>query len=182
MKKKTFIILSIIVLIVALVSLAAVTANAKTKEPEPTFKSLYVPEGEWHNGGHLFIVKGGVVQTGWTTYNGNLYYCHKTASEKYPIGAVTRGEIRTVGENRWVAFNEKGWRITKDQYITKGPHRKAKVLEFDKDGYLKYIYNTDMSFRNFRYSMKEHRRQEQVNGKWVTVGMQYYPDCVDWQK
>ena len=31
-------------------------------------------------------------------------------------------------------------------------------------------------------SMKEHRRQEQVNGKWVTVGMQYYPDCVDWQK
>ena len=43
-------------------------------------------------------------------------------------------------------------------------------------------YNTDMSFRYFRYSLKEHQRQEQVNGKWVTVGMQYYPDCVDWQK
>ena len=25
-------------------------------------------------------------------------------------------------------------------------------------------------------------RQEQNNGKWVSVGMQYYPDCVDWQK
>ena len=21
-----------------------------------------------------------------------------------------------------------------------------------------------------------------INGKWVSVGMQYYPDCVDWQK
>ena len=30
--------------------------------------------------------------------------------------------------------------------------------------------------------VEEHRRQEQVGGKWVTVGMQYYPDCVDRQK
>lgn len=159
-----------------------IIAETAVEAKEPTFKSLYAPEGEWHNGGHIFIVKNGVVQTGWATYNWHLYYCHKTASEKYPVGSVTRGEIRTVGGNRWVAFNEKGWRVTKDQYIAKGPHRKAKVLEFGKDGYLKYIYNTDMSFRNFRYSLKEHRRQEQVNGKWVSVGMQYYPDCVDWQK
>ena len=180
MKKcsKVIKILAVIYVAVVLAIIAATAVEAK----EPTFKSLYVPEGEWNNGGHIFIVKKGVVQTGWTTYNGHLYYCHKTASEKYPIGAVTRGEIRTVGGNRWVAFNEKGWRVTKDQYITKGPHRKAKVLEFDRNGYLKYIYNTDMSFRNFRYSLKEHRRQEQVGGKWVTVGMQYYPDCVDWQK
>ena len=171
-------ILAIVYVAVVLAIIAATAVEAK----EPTFKSLYVPEGEWHNGGHIFIVKNGVVQTGWTTYNGHLYYCHKTASEKYPIGAVTRGEIRTVGGNRWVAFNEKGWRVTKDQYIAKGPHRKAKVLEFDRNGYLKYIYNTDMSFRNFRYSLKEHRRQEQNNGKWESVGMQYYPDCVDWQK
>lgn len=36
--------------------------------------------------------------------------------------------------------------------------------------------------QSYGKGMKEHRRQEQVNGKWVSVGMQYYPDCVDWQK
>ena len=154
---------------------------ADAKDIGPDFKTLYVPEGEWWNGGHLFIVKEGVVQTGWTKYNGHLYYCHKTATEKYPIGAATRDEIRKKG-GHWVAFDEKGRRITKDQYVTKGPHRKVKVLEFSKKGYLKYIYNTDLSFRYFRYSFKEHRRQEQTGGRWRTVGMQYYPDCVDWQK
>lgn len=181
MEKNKWIRILIIIYVVAMILIMLAKA-VEAKDTGPNFRSITAPEGEWWNGGHLFIVKKGVVQTGWVEHNGHLYYCHKTASEKYPIGSVTRGEIMIVSGNRWVAFNGKGWRVTKDQYIAKGPHRKAKVLEFGKDGYLKYIYNTDMSFRNFRYSLKEHRRQEQVNGKWVSVGMQYYPDCVDWQK
>lgn len=35
---------------------------------------------------------------------------------------------------------------------------------------------------NIRYSMQDHRRQEQIKGRWVSVGQQHYPDCVDLQR
>ena len=219
-------ILAVIYVAVVLAIIAATAVDAK----EPTFKSLYVPEGEWHNGGHLFIVKGGVVQTGWTTYNGHLYYCHKTASEKYPIGSVTRGEIRTVGGNlfiykhgriqtgwvrykghtyychktgsnkypvgsatrgemrvrkgKFIAFKgSTGQRITKDYYVRKGRFKRRLSLKMNRDGSVRYVYNTSACFGYRRYSTKERRYQEeQLDGSWKTVGMQFWPDYIDWQE
>ena len=179
----------VLLCLIALICLSSVEASAK--DTGPNFRSICKkipePEGEWWNGGHLFLLKRdknghAVAQLGWVKWKGHLYYCHKTASKKYPLGSATRGEIRDRGSNHWVAFDDKGRRITQDQYVGKGPRRRAKSLELDKNGYVKYIYNTALCYRHIRYSMQEHRRQEQVKGRWVSVGQQYYPDCVDLQR
>ena len=150
-------ILAVIYVAVVLAIIAATAVEAK----EPTFKSLYVTEGEWHNGGHLFIVKDGVVQTGWTTYNGHLYYCHKTGSNKYPVGSATRGEMR-VRKGKFIAFKgSTGQRITKDYYVRKGRFKKRLSLKMNRDGSVRYVYNTSACFGYRRYNCKERRYQEE---------------------
>ena len=135
----------VLLCLIALICLSSVEASAK--DTSPNFRSICKkipePEGEWWNGGHLFLLKRdknghAVAQLGWVKWKGHLYYCHKTASEKYPLGSATRGELRDRGSNHWVAFDDKGRRITQDQYVGKGPRRRAKSLELDKNGYVKY--------------------------------------------
>ena len=166
--------------LIALICLSTVEASAK--ETGPDFRSICEPDGEWWNGGHLFIVKKGVVQTGWVRYRGNTYYCHETGTEKYPIGSATRGEMK-IQSGKFYAFRETGRMITVDDYIKKGPRRKRLSLELNPDKSVRYVYNTSACFGYRRYCTKEHRYQEeQSNGRWKSVGMQFWPDYIDWQR
>ena len=63
-------ILGAIYLAVVIVIMLCTTTEAKTREPE--FTSLTkAADGEHWEDQHLFIVKGGKIQTGWVRYKGH---------------------------------------------------------------------------------------------------------------
>lgn len=176
-------ILSAIYLIATIFLIIATVTDAATPEAVYRDKAL-ARHGEYRSGGNIFIYKDGELLTGWVRYKGRTYYCHKTGSAKYPIGSATRGEMR-VRKGKFFAFQgTTGQMITKDYYIRKGRFKKRLSLKMNKDGSVRYVYNTSACFGYRRYSCKDRRYQEeQMDGKWKTVpGMQFYPDYVDWQK
>ena len=178
-------ILALIYLIamLAIIFFTAAEVGAKTREPE--FTSLTkTADGEHWEGQHLFIVKGGKIQTGWVRYKGHTYYCHKTDSQKYPRGSATRGEMK-IRNGKFYAFAGADCRmLTKDYYIRKGRFKKRLSLKINKDGSVRYVYNTSACFGYRRYNCKERRYQDsQPDNTWKTVpGMQFIPDYVDTQK
>lgn len=176
----------VLLCLIALICLTEVEASAKTTEPTITSICTKVnePDGEWWNDGHLYIIKKGVMQFGEVHYKGNTYYCHYTDSREYPRGSATVGEMRIRSGNRWYAYDGNGRLITKDYYIRKGKIKKRLSLKINRDGTVRYVYNTSACFGGRRYSTKERRYQElQRSGKWKTLpGMQFYPDYVDNQR
>ena len=185
MKETAAIAVLYLILVIALLMLIFVGAEAK--ETEPTITSICTkvsePDGEWRNGRHLYIIKNGVMQFGWTKWKGNTYYCHYTESKKYPRGSATRGEMR-VKSGKLYAFRGADCRmITEDYYLRYGPVSKRLSLKINKDKSVRYVYNTAAINRNKRYSTAEHRLQIcGSDNRWRSVGMQYWPDYVDWQK
>ena len=183
---KTIKILGVIYLAVMIIIILCTVAEAKetkaTVEKEFQDKSL-AREGEYRSGGNLFIYKRGRLQVGWVRYKGHTYYCHKTGSAKYPVGSATRGEMR-VRKGKFFAFQgTTGRLITEDYYIRKGRFKRRLSLKINRDRSVRYVYNTSACFGSRRYSTKERRYQEeQMNGKWKTVGMQFWPDYIDWQE
>lgn len=175
--------LAIIYLLVMVFIVGATAAEGKvTTEKEFRDKTLS-RHGEYWSGGNLFIYKHGRIQTGWVRYKGHTYYCHKTGSNKYPVGSATRGEMR-VRKGKFIAFKgSTGQRITKDYYVRKGRFKKRLSLKMNRDGSVRYVYNTSACFGYRRYNCKERRYQEeQLDGTWKTVGMQFWPDYIDWQE
>ena len=176
-------VLAVIYLAVVIMIMLCTITEAKTREPE--FTSLTkAADGEHWEGQHLFIVKNGKIQTGWVRYKGHTYYCHKTDSQKYPRGSATRGEMK-IRNGKFYAFAGADCRmITKDYYIRKGRFKKRLSLKINKDGSVRYVYNTSACFGYRRYNCKERRYQDsQPDNTWKTVpGMQFVPDYVDTQK
>lgn len=176
-----------IIVLLSLIALICLSTEVSAKTKEPTITSICTkvnePDGEWWNDGHLYIIKHGVMQFGWVRYRGRTYYCHKTDTKKYPIGSAVRGKMKIKKGNRWYAFGGDGRMITKDYYKRKGRIKKRLSLKINKDHTVRYVYNTSACFGYRRYSTKERRYQEeQINGSWKTVGMQFYPDYVDHQR
>lgn len=170
----------VLLCLIVLIYLSSVEASAK----EPEFTSLTkAADGEHWEGQHLFIVKGGKIQTGWVRYKGHTYYCHKTDSRKYPRGSATRGEMK-IKKGKFYAFAGADCRmITEDYYYRYGPASRRLSLKINKDKSVRYVYNTARIHRNWRYSTAERRLQIcGSDNRWRSTGMQYYPDYVDWQK
>lgn len=128
-------ILAVIYVAVILFIIAATAVEAK--DTGPKFRSICTkvnePDGEWWNGGHLYIIKKGVMQFGWVKWKGRTYYCHYTDSKKYPRGSATRGEMK-IKNGKFYAFRGADCRmITEDYYYRYGPVSKRLSLKLNKD-------------------------------------------------
>lgn len=177
----------VIYIFIAAALIALTFVEAQGKQPEgPQITSLVKekkPHGIFRDqDGHTYILKHGVMQFGWVRWKGATYYCHKTESKKYPKGSATRGEMRIKG-GRFFAFAGADCKqITKDYYYQYGPVSRRLSLKINRDGSVRYVYNTARIHRNWRYSTAERRLQ--ICGSddvWRSTGMQYWPDYMDWQ-
>ncbi len=157
---KRMAIITLTAAIAAVFFLGPVTAEAKERRTMVTDAN-----------GDSYGYKDGELRTGWFTYHGKRYYGHKTGSDSYPIGSVTKRGYRTKN-NKLYYFTETGAKLTRNTRYIKLNHHSTSVH---------YIYLPGED--DLRYNANRHRYQYKENGRWWDVGMQCWPYAlIDWQE
>lgn len=127
--------------------------------------------------GNIYVYKQGRLMTGYFRFRGKNYYGHKTSSDKYPRGSVTRGQFRIRSGNRWYGYSIDGSRYERDVYYRWG-RKKRQSLTVRKNHTVKYIWQiTSTTARRYSTAARRFQREEWGSTGWKTdEGMQFIPE------
>ena len=143
--------------IIAALMIVTIVAEAKEKN------STVHPVNGWFTdeNGNSYYYQNGKAKTGYFKIGNRNYYGHKTGTKEYPKGSVTKGQFRIKG-GKWYAYGGTGARYEKSVYSYKGRQKRLQ-LDIGKDHAVRYVYQTNMTRRGYRYSTRLKRWQTYEN-------------------